>query len=181
MQRSGTLLAIHKVFSSMLAFSSEGPSEKAHSRDRHTSVWNSCSLADTVIAAEALGRDGTEEAKEEFCEKLSTSESNGCSSSDIIEPESNSTRSVKSSPSKIAPYYRLWRSSEHRVDANIPNCVSRQLLKLSSLLLYPSLPSFCATALQGHTKVSDSGPRFCKMACWSTIRAGFAQCPKQEQ
>ena len=177
-RRSGTLLAIRKVFSSTLAFSSEWPSEKARSRDRRTSVWNSCSLADTVMAAEAAGREVTEEAKEAFCEKSSSSESDDRSSSDVIEPESDSTRSVKSSPGKIAPYYRLWRSSEHRVDANVPNRVSRQLLKLSSSLSYPSSSSFRTTALRGHTKASDSGPRCCEMACWSTNQSGLCSASR---
>lgn len=165
-RRSGTLLAIRKVLSSTLAFSSEWPSEKARSRDRRTSVWNSCSLADIVATTEAAGREVTEEAKEAFCEKESSSESDDCSSSDVIEPGSDSTRSVRSSPIKIR---HVCSSEPHR---NVPNRSSRQLLKLSSSFSYPSSSPLRATALRDHTKASDPGPRFCAIESWSTNQSG---------
>ena len=157
-RRRGTLLAIRSVLSSMLAFSSERPSENARSSDRRTSIWNSCSPA--VLTP--TGRDVTDDAREALCDAYSSSSDSGDISAEVTEPGSDGTRSAKSSPRHR--YVDAVRPQH--TDGNIPNRISRMLLKDSNLSS-PSLSPSWAT-LRGHTKASESGPRLCERKGWST-------------
>jgi hypothetical protein len=121
-RRRGTLLAIRRVLSSTLAFSRECPSEKARSSDNRTSVWNSCSPAE---AGATEGADVTDE-ETEGCETDSSSDSSDLSSSEVMEPGSDWTRSAKSSPTKrqvnVETERRFKIQTETYLNASVACC-----------------------------------------------------------